>query len=100
MICLLANVENLPPPQFTFCIGNILSLPDMKYLLSEVTKQRRRQEATELEEMVLEQITLFLGGHATIVVAIIGIVANSLAVAVFCRSSLLLINSDITAYNT
>ena len=72
----------------------------MKYLLSEVTKQRRRQEATELEEMVLEQITLFLGGHATIVVAIIGIVANFLAVAVFCRSSLLLTDSDIKAYNT
>ena len=67
----------------------------MKYLLSEVTKQRRCQEATELEELVLEQITLFLGGHATIVVAVIGIVANSLAVAVFCRSSLLLINSGI-----
>ena len=67
----------------------------MKYLLSEVTKQRRCQEATELEELVLEQITLFLGGHATIVVAIIGIVANSLAVAVFCRSSLLLTDSDI-----
>ena len=66
-------------------------------VMSEVTKQRRCQYATELEEMVLEQITLFLGGHATIVVAIIGIVANSLAVAVFCRSSLLLIDSDIKA---
>jgi len=43
------------------------------------------EEPTQQELDLLHQINLYLGGHATLIVAIVGIVANTLAIAVFCR---------------
>jgi len=45
------------------------------------------EEPTRQELDLLRQINLYLGGHATLIVAIVGIVTNTLAIAVFCRRS-------------